>query len=181
MTLERKVKQKESTSDSEYESIPADDYDARLVYVADLGLHQDEYKGELKNPAQKISLGLEIVGKTITVDGADKPRYMWTRPFNIFSSMTEKGNELKYYSVFDSSAKAGEIPDWDSQIGKACSVRIEQNDKGYDTIVSISAIPAKYQDDIAAATIEGAVGNCKAVLDALYGIAKWAYDNRMQD
>ena len=64
MSLDRKITNKTS-SDSDYQSLEAGEYDARLVYVADLGVHQDEYKGEVKNPAQKIALGLEIVGETI--------------------------------------------------------------------------------------------------------------------
>jgi len=180
MSLDRKITTKTS-SDSDYQSLEAGEYDARLVYVADLGVHQDEYKGEVKNPAQKIALGLEIVGKTITIDGEEKPRYLWTRPFNIFSTLTPKGNELKFYSVFDSSATEGDVPDWDAQIGKACSLIMNQNDKGYDNITTIVAIPSKYQDDIKPATLEGGVGTSDSVINALFGLTRWAYDNRLQD
>ena len=108
-------------------------------------------------------------------------RLLWTRPFNIFSTLTPKGNELKFYSVFDSSATEGDVPDWDAQIGKACSLIMNQNDKGYDDITTIVAIPSKYQDDITPATLEGGVGTSDSVINALFGLTRWAYDNRLQD
>ena len=180
MSLDRKTTST-SSGESDYENLEAGEYEARLVYVADLGLHQDEYKGEVKNPAQKIALGLEIVGKTVTIDGEQRPRYLWTKPFNIFSSLTAKGNELKFYSVFDSSATEGDVPDWDAQMGKACSLVMSQNDKGYDDITNIAAIPSKYQDDIDPATIEGGVGDDNSIISALFGLTKWTFDNRIQD
>ena len=180
MALERKTTKSEG-SNSDYENLTAGEYEARLVYVADLGMHQDEYKGEVKPERQKITLGLELIGQTVTIDDEEKPRFMWVRPFNIFNSLTEKGNEMKYYKVFDPACKEGDVPDWDAQIGKACSVYVEQNEKGYDEITSVSAIPAKYQDDIAPATIEGGVGDGAAVVDALYGLAKWTYDNQIKE
>ncbi len=176
MALNRKT---ESSQTGDYENMERGEYDARLVYVADLGMHQDEYKGELKSKAQKISLGLEVVGHTVQIDGEQKPRYLWVAPFNIFSTLTEKGNELKYYSVFEPSATAGEVPDWDSQLGKACSIFVDQNEKGYDGITNITAIPSKYQQDIAPATIEGGVGDGEAIENALFGLAKWTFDKAL--
>jgi hypothetical protein len=180
MSLERKTTQGSGAS-SDYQNLEEGDYDVRLVYVADLGLHQDTYKGEVKPATQKIALGLEVIGKTVTIDDEEKPRYMWTKPFNIFSSLTEKGNELKFYSVFEPSAKADDVPDWDAQLGKACSIYVEQNDKGYDNIVNVAPIPPKYQEEIAPATLEGGVGDDEEVISALYGLVKWTYDKQIKD
>jgi len=178
------------TRDIQMENLEEREYEARLVAVADLGLQVQEYKGEVKNPAQQISLGLEIVGETYTVDGEEKPRLLWSKPFNIYRNLTEKGNELKYYSIFDPSAEDGDTPDWDSQIGKACSVYIvhseDKKDKSklYDNIGKIVAIPAKYQESVPPASITDlGVGNAddpdNPVNKVLYGLTKFVFDKRI--
>ena len=68
-------------------NLEAGEHEGRLRYVADLGLHTNEYKGEVKPNVQKLALGIEIVGETIEIDGETKPRLLWTSAFNIFHQM----------------------------------------------------------------------------------------------
>jgi hypothetical protein len=186
MALTRRTENTSKKSDVVIDNLDEREYEARLVMVADLGLQEQEYAGEKKNPAQQVSLGLEILGETITVDGEERPRILWTKPFNIFATLTEKGNELKYYSVFDPSAEAGELPDWDAQLGKPCSVFIKHTTSGdnvYDNISKVVAIPSKYQDNVPPATAEMGVGDAddadNMVTKSLFGLAKYVFDKRI--
>ena len=169
------------------------DYEARLVYVADLGMQEGMvWKGEQKPPAQQIALGFEVVGKTVEIDGVETARLLWLQPFNIYRNLNEKGKELKYYSVFDRSAGDGDDADWEAQLGKVCSINVvhskgkgENADRVYDNISDVSAIPSKYQEGIAEATLEVGVGNSDETDDenhvnaALYGLSKWIFDRRL--
>ena len=190
MALVRRVVETENTSSVEYENLEAGEHEGRLVYVADLGLQHREYMGEVKPPAQQISLGIEIVGKSITVDGQEQPRLLWTQPFNIFSTMNERGKELPYYKAFDPSAEEGQIADWDSVLGMPCNVYIKHiNGKGeyanrkFDNIESLSPIPSKYQKDVEANRIEPAIGDAEdpnnPATQALYGLALYVYNKRL--
>lgn len=178
-------------SDSGYSNLTAGEYEGRLAYVADLGLQEREYMGESKPPAQQISLAIEVLGNPVMIDGVEQPRLLWTKPFNIFYEMNEKGNELKYYKVFDPSASEGEVADWDSVLGKPCNVHVksvagkgENAGKVYDNIDSLSPIPAKYQDKVADSTItDQCVGDAddenNPAQSALFGLAKYVYDKRI--
>jgi hypothetical protein len=117
---------------------------------------------------------------------------LWTRPFNIFSNLTELGSELDYYKVFDSSAKADEDADWDAQLGKPCNaIIVNTPGRGanagniYDNISNLTPIPQKYQSGVAEATIEPCVGDAddeeNACTKALYGLAKYVYDKRVEE
>jgi len=188
MALARRTESTGSSSGgSDIPNLEAGEHEGRLVYVADLGLQKQEYKGEVKPDAQQIALGIEIVGQTIELDGKEVPRYLWTKPFNIFATLTPKGNELKMFSVFDPSANEGELPDWEAQLGKPCSVVVEhvhKDDNVYDNIKSVLSIPAKYQDGVEAASLSPAIGDSdeadNVVNKALFGLAKYVFDKRVQ-
>lgn len=170
---------------------PSQEYEARLVYVADLGLHENSYKGEPKPDVQKIALGYEILGETIEVDGEDFPRILWDTPFNIYYSMTPNGKELEVYKMFDPKAKEDEIADWEKVLGAAVSITIVQvADKKdpkvlYDNIATVQPIPKKYQKGVAKALTKTAVGDAddkdNVVTQALYGLSKWMYDRRLNE
>lgn len=177
-----------TNSNVEYSNLAEGEHEGRLVYVADLGLQERSYMGDEKPPAQQVSLGIEIIGETVTIDGKEQPRLMWTKPFNIFYQMNELGNEYKYYKVFDQSAQEGQVADWDSALGKPCNVivkhQVAKDGKVYDNIDSITPIPSKYQDAVGAATItDQAVGDAEdennPATKALFGLAKFVYDKRI--
>ena len=181
-----------ASSEVEYTNLKEGEYEGRLVYVADLGLQEREYMGESKPPATQISLGIEILGETAMVDGKEQPRLLWTRPFNIFYEMNEKGNEYKYYKVFEPSAKEGQVADWDSVLGKPCNVLVknvagkgENASRLYDNIDSISPIPAKYQADVSPSTItDQAVGDAddenNPAQRAMFGLPRYIFDRRIK-
>ena len=107
-----------STSTIEYTNVPEGEHEGRLVYVADLGLQERNFAGEEKPPAQQLSLGIELVGQEQTLsDGGTLPRILWSKPFNIFQTMNERGNEYKYYKMFVPTARDGEVADWDKVLG----------------------------------------------------------------
>ena len=165
------------------------EYEGRLVYVADLGLHEREYMGEKKPDVQKIALGIEIIGETVELEDGTVPRLLWVKPFNIYWKMSDKGAEFGYYKVFEPSAVADTVADWELQLGKCCSVTIthvkDKKDPSvvYDNIQNIVGIPAKYQKNIGAATIEPCVGDAddedNPATKALYGLSRWMYDQRI--
>ena len=190
--VRRTVEPETSNSTVEYENLEAGEHEGRLVYVADLGLQRREFKGEEKTPAQQIALGIEIVGKSVTIDGEEQPRMLWTAPFNIFSTMNERGKELAYYKVFDPSAEEGQVADWEGVLGMPCNVYIkhikgkgEYSDRVFDNIESLSPIPTKYQADVEPNKIEPTIGDAdddtNAATRALYGLARYIYDRRLDN
>jgi len=194
MPLNRKssVPTTTASSDVEYSNLKPGEYEGRLVYVADLGLQEREYMGESKPPATQISLGIEILGESVMVDGKEQPRLLWTKPFNIFYEMNEKGNEYKYYKVFEPNAEEGQVADWDSVLGKPCNVLVknvagkgENASRLYDNIDSISPIPAKYQADVLPSTItDQAVGDAddenNPAQRAMFGLPRYIFDRRIK-
>lgn len=171
MALNRKSspgQQPQANSTVEYENLPEGEYEGRLVYVSDLGLQEDTWnKGDKKRPpCQKIALCIEILGKHVTIDGVKKPRTIFTKPFNIYYSMSsELGFEYQFYKVFNNAAKVGDVADWDMALGMPCNVVIEhnkaKNGNVYDNIKELTSIPAKYRDSVPASEItDHSVGDC---------------------
>ncbi len=168
--------------------VEGQEYEGRLVYVADLGLHERIFGKEVKSPCQKIALGIEIIGETVELDDKTVPRLLWVKPFNIFFQLTDKGKEIEYYKIFEPGAKADTVADWDEQLGKPVSVLIshhKKDDKCYDNIASLAGIPVKYQADIPPATIDPCIGDSdhaeNECTKALYGLSKWMYEQRIDD
>ena len=165
------------------------EYEARLVYVADLGLHDGSYGNEQKPNVQKIALGYEVIGETVEIDGEEFPRVLWDKPFNIYFKMTPKGTELIKYKVFNPSAKEDEVADWDSVLGTPVNLTVEHvtdkkdKDKKYDNIASVVPIPKKYHKDVGEATVKPCVGDAddadNEATKALYGLTKWMFDRRI--
>ena len=194
MALNRKssVPSTTASSDTEYTNLKPGEYEGRLAYVADLGLQEREYMGESKPPAQQISLGIEILNQFVNVDGKEQPRLLWTKPFNIFYEMDERGNEYKFYKTFDSTAMEGQVADWDSALGKPCNVLVknvagkgENASRLYDNIDSISSIPTKYQSDVAASVVtDMAVGDAdddnNPAQRAMFGLPRYIFDRRIK-
>ena len=178
-----------SASVSEYINIPEGEHEGRLVYVADLGLQERNFAGESKPPAQQISLGIELVGQKQTLsDGNAVPRILWSKPFNIFQTMNERGNEYKYYKMFVPTAKDGDVANWDSVLGMPINVVVShsvgKDGKVYDNISSMSAIPSKYQEQVAPAeTSEMAVGDAEdennIATKAMFGLVKYLHEKRV--
>jgi hypothetical protein len=177
-----------STSTIEYTNVAEGEHEGRLVYVADLGLQERNFAGEEKPPAQQLSLGIELVGQEQTLsDGGTLPRILWSKPFNIFQTMNERGNEYKYYKMFVPTARDGEVADWDSVLGMPINVVVthsKSGDRTYDNISSMSAIPAKYQDQVPpAATAQMSVGDAEdennVATKAMFGLVKYLHDKRV--
>jgi hypothetical protein len=177
-----------STSTIEYTNVAEGEHEGRLVYVADLGLQERNFAGEEKPPAQQLSLGIELVGQEQTLsDGGTLPRILWSKPFNIFQTMNERGNEYKYYKMFVPTARDGEVADWDKVLGMPINVVVthsKSGDRTYDNISSMSAIPAKYQDQVPpAATAQMSVGDAEdennVATKAMFGLVKYLHDKRV--
>lgn len=188
MGLQRKTPQAKASTNStvEYENVAEGSHEGRLVMVADLGLHKRDYNGEEKSPCQKISLGIELIGQTLTVDGVAQPRVLWTNPFNIFQTLNEMGKELPMFRVFQPLAKEGQVANWESVLGVACDVIVRHEvsgDRTYDNIESIAPIPTRYQDGVADATHPMGIGDSEdennPVTKGLYGLTKWMHSNRI--
>ena len=188
--LKRRVA--EGGEKKEFDAIPnlvdGQEYEGRLVYVADLGLHTREFKGEVKPPCQKIALGIEILGEEVELEEVTVPRVLWTKPFNIFFQLTDKGKEIEYYKIFEPGAEAEGEADWDAQLGKPVSVLIthfKKEDNTYDNIKSLAPIPLKYQKDIEEAKIDPCIGDAddeeNACTKALYGLARWMFEQRIAE
>ena len=171
----------------DYAKLNNGEYDGRLAYVADLGIQAREFKGETKEPCQQMALGIEICGEHVTIDGQEMPRVLWTQPFNVFFKLSEKGNEFKYFRVFDTAAVEGEVADWDAVLGAPCTVvvgkRSGKDGKEFDTIVALNPVPVKYRKDHPKGELEAGIGDSddpdNAVNQALFGLVKYVFDKRL--
>ena len=187
--IKRKGEQTTSTSSVEYSNLEAGEFEARLIHVVDLGMHNNSYMNEIKKPVQKLAMCFEILDNPVTIDEKEVPRTIWAAPFNVYYSLTAKGKEMQYYSLFNPQAKEGDIADWDSALGKPVSVTIENKPSSdgqamYDNITNIVAIPKKYQKDISEAkTSDTGTGDDSDMntptMKALRGLAKYVFEKRI--
>ena len=191
MALNRNTPSSNSNKkDLKYTNAPEGENEARLVYVADLGLQKKEYMGEDKGNVQQLSLGFELVGQYVELNDVKVPRLMWTKPFYIYQTMGEKSKEFEYYKVFDPLANPESVPAWEAQLGKPCNVIVKhvagKGDKAnikYDNIAGVTAIPAKYQANVPPMEMKPAIGDANdpenPAQKALFGLAKMVYDKRI--
>ena len=165
-------------------ALPAGDYDGRLVYVADLGIIRDEYKGEV-NERQKLVLGIEILGKEVEVevDGekVTKPLVLWSKAFNIYAKTSSKSIEFKFATVFDPTFKGGIPFDWDDVLGSPVSVGLSVTDDGkYNNIESLLPIPARFATNLNEAVSDPYAGRYdeEPIKSNIYGLPLWLVKNR---
>jgi hypothetical protein len=161
--------------------LPADEYEARLVYVADLGIQQGNPKFDQKDN-QQLALCLEVIGHTREFEGETVPEFLWSRGFNIFQKLNELGNEYKNFKIFEPTCEEGDVADWDSVLGMPCSVTTVINSRGYAEIGTINPIPKKYQKDVGASIVtDMATGDVddedNPAQKAMYGLPRWLVDN----
>ena len=97
----------------EYENLTEGEHEARLIYVADCGMQLREYKGEVKPPSQQIALCFEVLGSTVKIDGVEQPRIIWSKPFNIFGTMSGLSTEYEMFKAFVPTAKEDTVADWE--------------------------------------------------------------------
>lgn len=187
MGFERKFKPS-STSKIDYDNLSEGEHEARLIYVADCGLQLRDFQGDVKPPAQQIALCFEVLGSTITVDGAEQPRIIWSKPFNIFGRMSGLSTEYGMYKAFVPTAQEETIADWESVLGKPVNIIIKHHKKDadttYDNVAGVSPIPAKYQDKVEkAVTTNFAIADSEdadsPAIKSLFGLAKFVHDKRL--
>lgn len=188
MTLRRRSEAQTSTT-VEYAKLDNGEHEGRLVYVADLGLQTREFKGEVKPPAQQISLGIEILGHPVTIDGEEKPRVLWTQPFYVYHEMSDRGWEFRHFKVFDPTVQPETVADWDRVLGSPCNVAVgkrqsKDKTKEYDNIDALTPIPSKYHSNVPAAELEPCIGDAddpaNACTMALFGLPKYVFDKRLE-
>jgi hypothetical protein len=181
---------KDSKGASPYINLTEGEHEARLVYVSDCGLQAREYMGEVKTPAQQIALCLEIIGESVTIDGIEQPRIIWTKPFNIFGRMDSKSTEYKMYRAFVTQAKEDTVADWEEVLGMPVNVIIKHHKKDaettYDNVDGLIAIPQKYASNVGPAMtadigIAGSEDADSAPIRNLFGLAKYIHDKRLTD
>ena len=191
MAIRRRGEQQTSERSDPIPNLPVGEHEGRLRYVIDLGMYTNEYNGEVKPDVQKLSLGIEIVGETVEIDGKMQPRLLWSEIFNVYYSLTKNGKELPLYQIFDSTAKVGEIADWDKVINEPCNVKVihvqgkrENSDRIYDNIEGLTAYPAKHKDSVEVGLItDGCTGDAEdessPAQQAMYGLVSWMFEQRV--
>ena len=188
MTFQRKQAASSNDSKMEYDNLTEGEHEGVLIYVADCGTQLREYQGEVKPPAQQIALCFEILGSTVTVDGKELPRIIWSKPFNIFGRMDSKSNEFAMFKAFVPTAKEDSIADWESVLGKPVNVIIKHHKKDadttYDNVAGITSIPKKYLANVGKpVTTEFSIAGCEdadsPAIQNLFGLAKFIHDKRV--
>ena len=188
MGFERKsAVQSKTTSNMEYENLTEGEHEARLIYVADCGMQLREYKGEVKSPAQQIALCFEVLSSTVKIDDVEQPRIIWSKPFNIFGTMSGLSTEYEMFKAFVPTAKEDTVADWESVLGEPVNIIIKHTHKDgavYDNVSGITAIPSKYRSKVdKAITTEFAIAGSEDVdspaIKSLFGLAKFVHDKRI--
>jgi len=191
MAIQRRGEAQSGERSDPIPNLPVGEHEGRLRYVIDLGMHHNEYKGDVKADVQKLSIGIEIVGETVEIDGEQQPRLLWVNPFNVYFSMTERGKEFALYKVFDAAAEVGKTADWDKVINEPCNVTVihtqgknENADRTYDNIGELSPIPSKYKSGVEGGLItNGCTGDAEdeesAATSAMYGLVSWMFEQRL--
>ena len=187
MGFERKS-QPRAASTMEYENLTEGEHEARLIYVADLGMqNRTPFNGDVKPPAQQVSLCFEVLGSTIKIDDVEQPRIIWSKPFNIFGTMSGLSTEYDYFKAFVPTAKEDTTADWESVLGEPVNIIIKHVHKDgavYDNVSGITAIPSKYRSKVdKAVTTEFAIAGSEDVdspaIKTLFGLAKHVHDKRI--
>lgn len=112
----------------EYEKLESGTYPARLVQVIDLGLQNQEFKGEVKAPRQEIALTYEFLDEFLKdEDGneqTDKPRWL-TETMPLYNLNSEKAKStLRYKALDPDEVHEG---DFSALLGTPVSVTVVQN------------------------------------------------------
>ena len=174
----------------EYENLTEGEHEARLIYVADCGMQPREYRDDFKTPAQQISLCFEVLGSTVKVDGVEQPRTIWSKPFNIFGSMSGLSTEYAMFKAFVPTVQEDTVADWKSVLGKPVNIIIKHfkkdADTTYDNVAGLSSIPMKYQDKVEPAiTPDFSIAGCEdedsPAIKNLFGLAKFVHEKRITD
>lgn len=171
----------------EYTNLKEGEHEARLAYVAGLGLQKREYKGEVKPPCKQISLCFEVLGSTVKIDGVVRPRTIWHKGFNVFGKMSGLSTEYAMYKAFVPTAEEDTTADWESVLGEPVNIIIkneERNGNVYDTVTGVTSIPSKYRDSVDESTITNqCVGDAEdadsPAIKSLFGLARWKHGNRL--
>ena len=172
-----------------YDNLEAGEYEARLIYVADLGMqNRKPFNGDEKTPCQQIALCFEVLDSTVELNGETRPRTLWSTTINVFSSMGGMGHELSMYRAFVPTAPENSLPDWEAQLGKPVNITVapkESKGRVFDNIMNVSAIPLKYQDKVPeAVTTEFSAAGCEELdspaIKNLRGYQKTAHENRIR-
>lgn len=109
-------------------ALDAGSYPARLVGVAEIGQHAQEYKGEIKAPKKELRITYELLDEyLVNEDGEEdleKPRWLSERfPFN--PSNSEKAKSTIRYTALDQTLQYEW--DWSKLLGTPCMLTIVQN------------------------------------------------------
>lgn len=116
------------------EQVSAGVYLARVAQVDSLGLQPGfEWQGKTVAPKHKVELTYEL-GNELMQDG---------RPFWVSEELTNTDNE-KGTLVKRVNATGVSFATFDQILGKAVTVTIEQNEKGYAKIVNVAGVPGGY-------------------------------------
>ncbi len=187
MGFERKSQPKAAKT-MEYENLTEGEHEARLIYVADLGMqNRTPFNGEVKPPAQQVSLCFEVLGSTIKIDDVEQPRIIWSKPFNIFGTMSGLSTEYEMFKAFVPTAKEDTIADWESVLGEPVNIiikHVHRDGAVYDNVSGITAIPSKYRSKVdKAVTTEFSIAGSEDVdspaIKSLFGLAKFVHDKRI--
>ena len=172
MAIKRLATPATSSTAVEIPNLKAGQYMGRLRYVADLGMQVRTpfQKGDPERPdCQQLSLGIEVIGETVEIDGEIVPRLLWMAPFNVFHNMTPRGKELQLFKVFDVDAVEDTVADWDAVINGCCTVTTVVNqgkganaDRSFTNIKGITPIMESFKSQVGEGLItDGCTGDCE--------------------
>ena len=117
------------------EQVNAGVYLARVAQVDNLGLQPGyEWQGKTVKPKYKIELTYEFVNEHME-DG---------RPFWVSEELTNTDSD-KGTLVKRVNATGVSFNDFSSILGKAVTVTVEQNEKGYAKIINVAGVPGGYE------------------------------------
>lgn len=124
------------------EAIPAGTYQARLAHIIDLGIHQDEFEGQLKPPRSKVRIDYELPAVFMKDEHGQStgvPRLV-SEEFALNSLRSELAKSTKRIKIFDPDNK--HKGDLTQMLGAPCllSISTKTSAKGtvYNKIENVS-------------------------------------------
>lgn len=133
------------------EPVEAGAYPARIVMVANLGLHAQEYQGKVKDPKVLLGLTYELLDEFMKDEDGDdildKPRWI-SETFSFNNLENDKAKSTLRYTALDPTMKYD--GDFSQLLGIPCMVNLVVNkgkgansNKSYNNVANVSSMRAK--------------------------------------
>lgn len=109
---------------------------ARLVQIIDLGVQREEYQGQVSE-RPKVLFTFEVPSETVTIDGAEKPKFI---SIELTASLHEKAKLPAFLKALDAKITLDENLDIASLVGNGAQINVGRTKTGKAKILNAMAL-----------------------------------------